>query len=398
MKRCHGARRLRTAGLALLLLSAGCDAPGPLPSPPPGVAPTSRAVPSCAATAPVPATSAPEGAIVLAGHTGPVTTLAWSPDGRLLASASGDLASAAPDSTVRLWRADGSPAGTLRGASGPVFALAWSPDGQTLAAGSGDGIIRLWGVDGALRRAIAGGAGTVFALAWAPDGQMLAAGASMTFLNPTVQLWRPDGALLRTMHTDHTGGKFYNLAWSPDGRWLAGGAVDYKLWRADGSEVAHPVAGSPAWALAWAPDSRHWATGDESGAVDIYDTTGHEERLLHNGGNVDSLAWSPDGATLAGGDGVTFWRAADGVTLRTHAAVSFRANSVAWAPDGALLASGGSDGAVQLWRADGLAAGMLLGHTAAVLRVAWAPEGAVLATASADGTARLWRLGPPPPP
>src|SRR5438552_96490 len=78
------------------------------------------------------------------------------------------------------------------------------------------------------------------------------------------------------------GGKFYNLAWSPDGRWLVGGATDYKLWRADGTEVAHTPKGTPAWGLAWAPDSTRWATGDESGNLILYDTAGHMRADSHN--------------------------------------------------------------------------------------------------------------------
>ena len=80
------------------------------------------------------------------------------------------------------------------------------------------------------------------------------------------------GHLLKTLHTRFSGGKFYNLAYSPDGRYLVGGATDYALWRSDGTEVFRSeecAVCTPAWAMAWSPDSSAWATGNENGR-DLY--------------------------------------------------------------------------------------------------------------------------------
>jgi WD40 repeat protein len=184
---------------------------------------------------------------------------------------------------------------------------------------------------------------------------------------------------LRTMHTDGSGGKFFNLAWSPDGRWLAGGATDYKLWTSVGDEVIHVPSGAPSWGLAWSPNSTSWATGDESGNIEVRGTGGQVVARMRNEGNVDTLAWSPDGTTVAGGDGVTFWHA-DGSLLRNHIDLRARTNSVAWSPDGKKLASADSDGVVRLWSADGTLLASLTGHTGSVNRVAWAPDDKTLAS------------------
>ncbi len=378
-------------GLLFLAGSAACDSvPVPPSGPSPAPAPTGLTLPTVAPSIPSPLSSqGPITTTVLTGHLAGVRHLAWSPDGRLLASSTGSAANRAQDTSVRLWRADGTPLATLGGHSATITSLAWSPNSQTLASGSHDQTIRLWRSDGSAVRTLTGQAGTVWNVAWKPDGSTLAAAAVVTFTNPSIQLWHPDGTLVQTLHTLDSGGKFYNLAWSPDGRWLAGGATDYKLWRADGSEVAHPLDGTPSWALTWSPHSTRWVVGNESGVAVVYDTDGAVVATLRNSGNVDALAWSPDGQRVAGGDGVTFWQP-DGRVLKTHPDLRGRVLSVAWSPDGHILASSGYDARVSLWRPDGTLLTTLTGHTAQINTLAWSPDGKILASASDDQTVRLW--------
>jgi hypothetical protein len=135
---------------------------------------------------------------ILAGHTQPVNSVAFSPDGQLLASGSGVPAvmdAGPPDDTVRLWQVQtGALLRTLEGHTGPVLAVAYAPDGQTLASASGDGAVWLWQVaDGAHLRTLEGHTGPVTSVAYAPDGRTLATGSG----DQTVRLWRAqDGALL----------------------------------------------------------------------------------------------------------------------------------------------------------------------------------------------------------
>ena len=154
-----------------------------------------------------------------AQHSGAIYSLAFSPDGALLA---------AGDERVRLWRvADGTLMQTLP--SPPevalVFGLAFAPDGTTLAAGWGDNAVRLWRVaDGRLQYALVGpaAAGYVRSIAFSPDGRLLAAGMSES---NTVQIWRiPEATLIRT--PDGPPGGVSGVAFSPDGSLLAWGASD----------------------------------------------------------------------------------------------------------------------------------------------------------------------------
>ncbi len=281
---------------------------------------------------------------------------------------------------------------TLEGHTQPVTGLAWSPDGKILASSSLDETVRLWRPDGSSIKVLQGHAGHVFAVAWSPDGTMLASGSILTYLNPTVQIWDRDGNLVWTGSTSFSGGKFYNLAWSPDGRFLLGGATDYKLWGADGKEIfwlQGSEHGTPAWGMAWGPDGKHWAVGNESGSLTIFDLHGAQLAVLHENGGVNSITWSPDGQEVTGGK--TLWKA-DGTLIRALVRQPEFVYSASWSPDGSFLATVGSDALVHLWSARGEPLGELTGHQRNIRMVAWSPDGKTLASASEDHTIRLWKL------
>jgi WD40 repeat protein len=322
--------------------------------------------------------------IVLTGHTDSVTELAWSPDGSLLASA----AQSDSDLDIRLWNPDGQQVSTLKGHIGTILSLAWSPDGKLLASGSADQTVRFWNPDGSLAQTLNVGKGSVWALAWSPDGTMLAIGSHVGYVNPTVQLWHVDGSLTTIMGTKYTGGKFYNLLWSPDGQRLLGGAIDYKVWKSDGADVAYLSSCehcTPSWGADWSPDSSGFALGDENGALSLYDRDGKYLGLRQRNDSINTIAWSPDGKLLAGGR--TIWLA-DGTYL---AGINGRVTDLAWSTDSQFLAAA-VDNLINIVGADGRLVAVLSGHTDRINRLAWSPAGLILASASNDNTIRLWHV------
>jgi WD40 repeat protein len=161
-------------------------------------------------------------------HTKGVHSVAFSPDGTLLASGQGGFFGF--DSVVRLWRvSDGTSLRTLEGYLGTVNSVAFSPDGSMLASGADDKTVRLWRVsDGTSLRTLEGHSREVTSVAFSPDGSMLASGAN----DKTVRLWRvSDGTFLRTLEGHSR--EVTSVAFSPDGSMLASGSGDktVRLWQ-----------------------------------------------------------------------------------------------------------------------------------------------------------------------
>ena len=276
----------------------------------------------------------------------PVHSIAFSPDGAMLASGSGD-------NTVRLWEVTtGRELRRLKGHSNPVWSVAFSPDGMMLASGSGDNTVRLWEVaTGRELRRLKGHSNPVWSVAFSPDGRLLASGSD----DNTVRLWEVAAGLKLRRLEGHSNGVL-SVTFSPDGRLLASGSWDNtaRLW-----EVA----------------------------------TGRELRHLagHSFG-ARSVAFSPDGRLLASGSGdntVRLWEVATGQELWRLAGHSNGVWSVAFSPDGRLLASGSRDNTVGL--ITGRKLRRLKGHSNSVLSVTFSPDGATLASGSADNTVRLWK-------
>jgi hypothetical protein len=160
----------------------------------------------------------------LEGHSNLVSAIAFSPNGKLLASGS-------HDETVKLWEASSSTLQrTFKGHLKMVSAVAFSPDGKLLASGSHDKTVKLWDViSGTLQRTLEGHSWIVNAVAFSPDGKLLASGSH----DKTVKLWDASlGTLQRTLK-GHSG-EVKAVAFSPDGKLLASGSIDdiVKLWDA----------------------------------------------------------------------------------------------------------------------------------------------------------------------
>ncbi|MFC4464633.1 helix-turn-helix domain-containing protein [Streptomyces xiangluensis] len=339
----------------------------------------------------------------LLAHDGLVDTVAFSRDGRTLATGS-------HDNTVRLWDTE---TGHLRmilrqqpqaaggGQTVPVLSVAFSRDDRTVATGGDDGTVRLWDTEtGHLRMILrqqpqaAGGGQTVpvLSLTISPNGRSLATGGE----DGTLSLWDTDTGRVRAVLDDGTS-PVDAVAFSPDGRTLATSsrARTVQLWDTDTGRLRRSLAGhaGPFASVAFSPDGRTLATGDRT--VQLWDTdTGRLRRsLAGHAGPVNAVAFSPDGRTLAtGGE--------DGTVRLSDAAISPRAihsarirdtESMAVSQDGRMLATGSSDRGVELWDAyTGRLRISLPGYTVAVDSLAFSQDGRTLATGSFDRGVELW--------
>ncbi|KAJ5642769.1 hypothetical protein N7490_006769 [Penicillium lividum] len=335
----------------------------------------------------------------LEGHSGSVGLITWSPDGSQLASASSDiLAPESCDIIVRIWDpSTGQSVCNLEGHSDMVTSIAWSPDGNQLASASSDTTVRIWDpVTGQSMSTLKGHSGSVGSITWSPDGSRLASASSYILISAsvdtTVKIWDPStGQGISTLKGHR--GSVGSITWSPDGSRLASASDDktVRIWDPATGQSISTLEGHTrtVMSIAWSPDESRLASASFDKTVRIWDpATGQSVWALEGHGNwVRSIAWSPDGSRLAASDDKTvrIWDLATGQSISTLEGHTNAVMSIAWSPDESRLASASYDKTVRIWDpATSQSMSTIEGHSGPVMSIAWSPDGSRLASASLD--------------
>lgn len=325
----------------------------------------------------------------LKGHSAPVASVTWSPDGN-------EIASGSWDETIKIWSSRGQLLETIEGHQSGIVSIAWSPDGQRLASGGEDKTLKIWNRDGQLLHTLAGYPKWVSSIAWSPNGEMLVSGGGDNIL----KIWSRDGQLLRTLE-GHQGG-VDNVAWSPDGRTIASyESQDFalKIWSVEG-QLRHTMDIVGVTSIVWSSDSQRLAIA--SGDLQIRSLEGQILQTFPQGAFpvktfIDRVAWNSDGQTLASVDkngAIALWNQ-EGEFLQSL--TPSWVTSVVWSPDGRALAASSNhfilaEGAntLKIWDARGQLLHTLAGHLAPITSVSWSPDGNAIASGSLDGTLKIW--------
>ncbi len=340
----------------------------PVEQPPVEEVPAEQAI--GAAAAPLPVIDAGNAAqlrelMVLSGHGGNVSGVAFSPQG-------GQLASVSWDGTIRLWDlASGQQVNTLPGHADRITSLVYSPDGARLASGSWDGTIRLWDLASGQQIGMYEHGAEINTIAISYDGSRIAAGG----LNPEgggldgrVRVWDvASGTLLREITTygvvsgiDLIGTNL--VAIGSTGKSCSQGGDGVELINIDTGEPAAAIEGESGW--------------------------------------INGVAVSADGAWIAGtgqmelcaGNGAVWvWNSGSGqlqITLDTGQ--SSAATAVAFGAGNQVVAAGGEDGAVRVWSINNPSPLVVLPGHNGVSSLAFSPDGTMLASGGGDTLIRIW--------
>ena len=323
-------------------------------------------------------------------HNGRVNSIAFSPDGKLIATASWD-------NQARIWDANsGRPLYSPLKHDGSVNRVRFSPDSSYIATISDDKTVRIWNkqtgkqVTTPLKHS-----DIVNDFSFSPDTRFIATACN----DDTARIWEiGTNKIISVIH----GGPVTAVAFSRDGKYIATGSVDKtaRIWNArTGKPVSRPmIHRSMVTTVLFSPDGYRLATASHDFSAMIWDSKWGvplSHQIMHHG-SITAIAFSPDGKTIASASNdctARIWNAYTGIPITEPLHHEGSVNAIAFSPDGDLFATAGNDNTARLWNVhSGRQVLPPFHHESFVVALSFSPDGTLLATASSDNSARIWNI------
>ena len=332
----------------------------------------------------------------LHGHTAEIMGVAYSPDGKRIATI-------ADDNTIKIWDASSSkelvsiPTGNLL--SNIKSSLSFSPDGTHIAARAADHLAKVWDVTtGKELFILKGHTGEVTAVIFSPDGKSIATSSS----DKTIKLWDSStGQELSTLTGQND--VIDDVAFSPDGKYLAtaGDSTGAAIWDIDSKKIRSTIPFNEGiYCVAFSPDGKTLAIGAFNAVWMMVDvSTGSKFFTAYGHASlVTKIAFDSTGLRVvtSNEDGTAkLWDAATGRELQTLSGHASGVMGIAFSPDGNHVATASRDMTVKIWDVSpnaGSETFNLIGHTDRVWQTVYSPDGKFIATAGLDSKVILWEV------
>ncbi|MCB0034524.1 MAG: hypothetical protein KDE51_10915 [Anaerolineales bacterium] len=334
----------------------------------------------------------PGGALIatLSGHAGNIFSLALSPDGQRLVSASNDC-------TVKIWdMVNGQLLYSLVGHNDAVNKVLITPDGQKVISAARDGLLGVWSItDGQVVHVLGGHQGAIHDVAVSPDGQWIVSASEDTFL----AIWELASGELRFVLEGHTAG-IGRVQISADGRWVVSASWDGRVlvWDAASGQLLKTLTEhtDSVFDLALSPDNQHLVSASKDKTLKIWalpsgqllhTLTGHAEA-------VNKVALTPDGQQVisASWDGtLRIWEVASGQLLHTLSGHAHALNGMALSADGRFAVSASQDKTLKVWDvATAQLIATFVGHSGGVGQVVISADGQRVVSGAQDMMVKVW--------
>jgi len=282
--------------------------------------------------------------------------------------------------------------------SDAVLSIAWSPDGKTIATGSEDKSVMIWDADkGEVKATLLGHIRGVNGLCWTPDGNNL-----LTAGDRTIQVWDKDGKRLRVIGGENTDAR--SISFSSDGKIFSAGSYDKRIvvWNFESGKVIRTLEGHDKSVLAVciSPDGKLLASGSLDATVRLWDlSTGKCLKIWKgHGGNIFAVSFSPDGKYVLSAskdNSMRLWDITKEQSVKSYIAHTLAVTAAKFSPNGLWILSGSIDKTVILWEVfTGKKIYQYIGFDGGINSISFDPGGKYFAIASSDKKATIWELNP----